>query len=626
MRSPAEMDIIQIDIHNKCHLSCTHCTRLIAHQSKKWEMDLPTFEAAVKSMDGWYKPGYVLGIIAGEPTLHSQFAELSRLFAGIFGGPTNRHGRKPIRDFNAWAQERLFDRTSGRGLWTSLGARFYDHMEVIMDTYDHFNVNTHEAGGLHQAMLIHRDDYCEQTGTSIDQWEERTDNCWVQRLWSASINDKGAYPCEVMASIDRLYFDGAHAWKVEKDWWKRTPAEFGAMRELCNYCSLAQVGPSRVDSVERDIVSPKNLIQLELAGSPAVKRGEFDLYDPAVHDEQRLVQTKDNYVKDFRVAPDHASVKPKSVACVVTCVGRAHHLAQTLPRNVPHVDEMIVVTTSYDEDTQAVVRAAQAKGATVAGNRGNIRLVISDACHDGYDSFNKGKLTNAGLRTITKPDWIILTDADVFLSHETGGFLKEYVLNPGVLYGTFRSNLHDANEVRQYVAGSLVPAPSKSVVDAEPNGYFHLFNRRASAISSRWPAVMSEAFCSAGGIDSWFMQQWPRDKLCMVGPLGVAHIAHGDKLGADWNAPAMGEGVGQWRQWGMLTAKGVYALGGLTWSKPIKLRLTDTRRGEQWTGVIGDGKIPDDVVKGDGKGDLVFLGKPLHGAHVHVAAWTGEAR
>ena len=31
MRSPAEMDIVQIDISTKCHLACSNCTRLIPH-------------------------------------------------------------------------------------------------------------------------------------------------------------------------------------------------------------------------------------------------------------------------------------------------------------------------------------------------------------------------------------------------------------------------------------------------------------------------------------------------------------------------------------------------------------------------------------------------------------------
>ena len=86
-----------------------------------------------------------------------------------------------------------------------------------------WNTNTHESAGQHQALLITRKDYQETTGMSDEQWEQNRDDCWVQKLWSATINDKGAYFCEVAGALDRLYFDGKHAWGVEQGWWQRTP-------------------------------------------------------------------------------------------------------------------------------------------------------------------------------------------------------------------------------------------------------------------------------------------------------------------------------------------------------------------------------------------------------------------
>ena len=81
MRSPVDMDIVQIDISTKCHLKCSNCTRLIPHQPTRDDMKLDVFEHAVKSMEGWQAPGRVIGVIAGEPTLHSEFEQLSRRFA-----------------------------------------------------------------------------------------------------------------------------------------------------------------------------------------------------------------------------------------------------------------------------------------------------------------------------------------------------------------------------------------------------------------------------------------------------------------------------------------------------------------------------------------------------------------
>ncbi len=107
MRSPAEMDIVQIDISTKCHLKCSNCTRLIAHQPKREDMSLDKFERAVKSMEGWQQRGNVLGIIAGEPTLHSEFEKISMRFSEMWGGPLTGNGKFPIPDFNDIAVERL---------------------------------------------------------------------------------------------------------------------------------------------------------------------------------------------------------------------------------------------------------------------------------------------------------------------------------------------------------------------------------------------------------------------------------------------------------------------------------------------------------------------------------------
>lgn len=586
MRSPADMDIVVIDLHNKCFLNCSHCTRLIAHQPKKWELDLPTFANAVESMRGWERPNRVLGLIAGEPTLHTQFEEISRRFAELWGGPLFDIGREPIADFNAFANERLFDRRGGRGLWTSLGPGFYRHYETIVEVYGHWNTNTHDTGGLHQANLISREDYCRTTGMSDEQWERNRDNCWVQNLWSASINDKGAYFCEHAAAIDRLFYDGKHAWPVEQGWWQRTPADFKDQIHLCNHCSLAQPGPSQVDATERDIVSPQNLVQLEIIGSPAVKKGQFDTFD-ASFVEQRTVATKDSYVGDgVRVGPDNRSAFPKRLALVVTCVGYGEQLRKTFPLNAPMFDECVVVGDPEHLPCDA--------------------KLLSDDHTAGDSAFNKGHLLNAALTSLRNPDWILFADADVILHPDTGNFIRSHALNPGCLHWTDRYDVHPES----------IDQPIGQIHDflsREPNGYFQLFNRRALSIRDRWPRVMSENFCSAGGIDSWFAQQFPVSKWVKLN-LPVRHIINGTALGQNWNG---NPDKPCWRQIGLMNHSEMELLVGAPKNfRDYRLRLTDTKFGES---LYVDPHEPFPVEPTmDG---LYFGGKWINGCHVHVAAW-----
>ena len=588
MRSPADMDIVQIDISTKCHLKCSNCTRLIPHQPSRDDMKLETFERAVKSMEGWQGPNKVIGVIAGEPTLHAEFEQLSRRFAELWGGPLTGNGKLPIKDFNRFATERLFDRSTGRGLWTSLGAGFYRHYETIMEVYGHWNTNTHEMGGQHQALLITREDYCKTTGTTGEQWLINRDNCWVQKLWSATINDKGAYFCEVAGAIDRLYFNGAHAWPVEHGWWQRKPEDFKNQLDLCNYCGLAQPGPSQLDVLERDIISEQHVSKLKEIGSPAVKKGKYELFDGALHTQKRSVETRDNYVggEGRRVGIGHPSTKPKKLSGVLVCVGYSDYLAQTLPKNIRQFDELVVVTSTEDKRTQAL---AKEHGATV---------VISDRCFDDDHSFNKGRMLNDGLAALKDPDWIILTDADITLNPDTRALVMSHSWNPGCLYFTTR---HDRSPV----------ANQTNNVNMEPNGYFQMFHPRAVAVRGRWPKALSEEFCSAGGVDTWFCQQFSRDNRVAVPGLGVEHIPS-KSLGENWNGVA--QKSGKWRQLGILTTRGFSTFLQMT-ELPGVIKLTDTLYGES---IVIDTTDVNSYVRIVPNG-LEFLGKPIGQGHIHVA-------
>jgi hypothetical protein len=594
MRSPAEMDIVQIDISTKCHLKCSNCTRLIPHQTARTDMPIETFERAVTSMEGWNGPNKLIGVIAGEPTLHSNFEQISRRFAELWGGPNTGNGKFPIKDFNEFANERLFDRSNGRGLWTSLGAGFYRNYETIMEVYSHWNTNTHESAGQHQALLITRQDYTQATGLSDLEWEQNRDNCWVQKLWSATINDKGAYFCEVAGAIDRLYFGGAHAWPVEHGWWQRTPADFHDQIELCNYCALAQPGPSQLDILERDIISPQHRDILKKLGSPAIKKNAYELFDGVAHTQKRQVEARDNYVGDEgagrRVGIGHNSTKPKKLSCVLVSVGYGEDLALTLPRNIGQFDELVVVTSSDDLRSQEV---AKEHGAV---------LVISDRCFDDEHAFNKGRMLNDGVAALKEADWVVFTDADIVVHPELYEVFMSHSWNPGCLYFTARRD--------------TVPVAGKAdKVNLEPNGYFQLFHVKATAIRDRWPKLMSEEFCSAGSVDSWFYQQWNRENLIGITDLQVDHIAS-TTLGQNWNGVTAQSG--KWRQLGVLTTNGFSSFGGVTELPPV-IKLTDTLYGQS---VVIELKDLDAYARIIPSG-LEFLGKELGNMHIHVAYKDG---
>src|SRR5215471_826199 len=209
MRAISEMDVIQIDVTNACHLTCSNCTRFCGHHKRPFFMDMPTFRRAVDSLIDF--PGMV-GIMGGEPLLHPDFAEMAVYL------------RDTIRDRRR------------RGLWSTVPRHKTAHAALIREVFGHLNLNDHSAAHiLHQPVLVSSEEL-------VPDPRERAaliDNCWIQMMWSASITPKGAFFCEVAAAMSHL-FGGSDGWPVVPGWWRRKPSDFASQRnEYCNRCGCA---------------------------------------------------------------------------------------------------------------------------------------------------------------------------------------------------------------------------------------------------------------------------------------------------------------------------------------------------------------------------------------------------
>lgn len=254
MKPIADNKVIQIEVSNGCVLACANCTRHVGHHRKPFMMTLDQVSSAIRSLEGF--PGRV-GLMGGEPAMHPRFREILALYRALLP--------KDKREF-----------------WTT-GWKWYDYLDDIKETFQddliHYNDHT-QYTGKHQPLLI----AIEEVIPDAALREELIDDCWVQRQWSASITPKGAFFCEVAASLDHL-FDGPGGWPVEPGWWKRIPEDYADQRNFaCNKCSAAIPMETRSDArggreQSVDVVSPANLARLRQVGSPKVARGNYEIFD-----------------------------------------------------------------------------------------------------------------------------------------------------------------------------------------------------------------------------------------------------------------------------------------------------------------------------------------------------------
>ncbi len=335
MRSPADMQVIQIELTNACHHKCANCTRFCGHHKKSFFMDWPVFEKAVRSLDGYQG---MVGMMGGEPTLHPEFEKFTLFLAENFGDrKVLERGRKPIPDFFKYiAREFGPAKRLQRGLWTSAGPLYYKHFEIIQDSFHTQLINDHKYNSIHQGILISRRDL----GIADDDWLKLRDACWLQNTWSASVTPKGAFFCEVAAALDML-FDGPGGWPIEPGWWKRKPEDFGDQLKWCELCGIALQGPRSQANTGIDDVSESVLEKLRAIGSPKVAQGKYKLFKPGdfSHEKSSFV----HYVapEGKRVDISKLNIYPRSVDAIVCDSmkrGEEGHFGKAVARTLKALD------------------------------------------------------------------------------------------------------------------------------------------------------------------------------------------------------------------------------------------------------------------------------------------------
>jgi hypothetical protein len=139
--------------------------------------------------------------------------------------------------------------------------------------------------------------------------------------------------------------------------------------------------------------------------------------------------------------------RPQKIEAVTVCVNYAESLRK-VASNKLHFDRWVIVTTSYDTETQSVCEEQ------------GLECVISDRIHEGGEyifthsglktpsglkpgekvlleraPLAKGKAINDGLDVCDKTDWLIHLDADIKLPDNFGTHLRKTLLDKESLYG-----------------------------------------------------------------------------------------------------------------------------------------------------------------------------------------------
>ena len=270
MINPQHQWAIQIDVTDACPRRCSNCTRFIGHRERKFFMPVEQFAEAAEALKDFptasppvsaelrkFTGGRkVVGILGGEPLLHPEFAELAAIL------------------------EHTVPSRENRGLWTGLQWQNTPHAAVIERVFGYVNNNRHDHECLHSPILVALADVV----PSLEDRKKLIDDCWLQRLWSSTINPKGFWFCEVAGAMSIL-FDGPDGLPVEPECWRRPLADFQYQIDFaCHRCGVPLNLQGRQDFENMDDVSQSNLDALTAIGSPRVREGRFVLREKTAED------------------------------------------------------------------------------------------------------------------------------------------------------------------------------------------------------------------------------------------------------------------------------------------------------------------------------------------------------
>lgn len=204
------------------------------------------------------------------------------------------------------------------------------------------------------------------------------------------------------------------------------------------------------------------------------------------------------------------------INALTVCVNYAETLRVSLPRWMPGLASLTIVTDPEDADTAAL---AEQYGA---------RVHVTNVFYERGATFNKGAaMEEARKRTMEWADWGLFFDADIIPEDGWSLKLDEAEYPKTNLYSAWR---HQCDDITQ-----LDRDWPRITHDGLGVGYFQLFHTADRAV--RDEPVVETMWKHAGNYDNGFMRRWPVGNRKLL-PIRLLHVGPRDNWWGKGNTAA----------------------------------------------------------------------------------------
>lgn len=228
--------------------------------------------------------------------------------------------------------------------------------------------------------------------------------------------------------------------------------------------------------------------------------------------------------------------KPYNLEAVIVCSKYDDFLRSTLPENKFLFDRIVVVTDHEDKATRRVCEFY------------HVECIATDALNTRKGQFCKGAGINVGLNALSKKDWVVHLDADMWLPPQTRNLLKDAKLDSRMLYGIDRFIVKGPQQWADFKEKEILKLQHEDYTWVHTNsfpigtrvcayggyvplGFFQMWNPSATGINN-YP----EGHTTAAREDISFATKWSRSMRTSIPEIIGYHLESDDSDKAvNWN-------------------------------------------------------------------------------------------